>query len=63
MLAYSVARRTAEIGVRMALVATPSTVVRMELLLESLAMAAIGIAVGIPAVLLAGRVVASQLYV
>ncbi len=50
ILSYSVGRRTMEIGVRMALGAQHSTVVRM-ILRESFVLAAIGIVIGIPVAL------------
>jgi putative ABC transport system permease protein len=54
VLAYSVARRTSEIGIRMALGA-PSGKVTWSILRQTLALVAIGMAAGIPAaVLLAG---------
>jgi macrolide transport system ATP-binding/permease protein len=61
VMSYGVARRTSEIGVRMALGAVPGTVLRMTLR-EVFLMVAIGIAVGIPASMLAARWVASQLF-
>lgn len=59
--AYSVARRTNEIGVRMALGATRSSVVSMVLRV-ALMQIAIGLAIGIPITLMGGRFVSSQLY-
>lgn len=61
VLAYWVARRTNEIGIRMALGARPGSVLAM-VLKESLALVGIGLLVGIPAALACGRYVASQLY-
>jgi predicted permease len=61
VMSYGVARRTSEIGVRMALGAVPGSVLRM-ILGEVFLMVAIGIAAGIPASMLAARWVASQLF-
>src|SRR5581483_2963381 len=58
---YSVARRTNEIGVRMALGADRSHVVAM-FMRRSLVLVAVGLAVGIPIALLGGRLMRTQLY-
>ncbi|WP_255460804.1 ABC transporter permease [Edaphobacter albus] len=59
--AYSVARRTPEIGVRMALGANRSSVVGM-VLKEAMLQAGIGLAIGIPVAWICARFVQSQLY-
>jgi ABC-type antimicrobial peptide transport system permease subunit len=59
--AYSVARRTPEIGVRMALGANRSSVVAM-VLREAMLQAGAGLAIGIPVAWLSARFVQSQLY-
>jgi predicted permease len=59
--AYSVARRTPEIGVRMALGANRSSVVGM-VMREAMLQACIGLAVGIPIAWMCARFVQSQLY-
>ena len=61
VMAYAVARRTNEIGIRMALGAQPSAVLGM-VLRESVLVVGVGLVAGIPAVLACGRLVKSQLY-
>jgi predicted permease len=58
---YAVARRTSEIGIRMALGARRSDVLLM-VLKDSAALAAAGILIGLPAALAAGRVISSMLF-
>jgi predicted permease len=59
--AYNVARRTSEIGIRMALGADRGNVVSM-VLRGALMQIGIGLAIGLPLSILAGSLVASQLY-
>ena len=54
LFAYAVVRRTREIGVRVAVGATPGAVLRM-VLRESVTLTAIGVALGIPAGIMASR--------
>jgi ABC-type antimicrobial peptide transport system permease subunit len=61
VMAFAVARRTKEMGVRMALGARPGSVVWL-VMKEVLLLLAIGLAVGVPAALGLGRFVATQLY-
>jgi predicted permease len=61
VLAYSVARRTSEIGIRMALGARPGQVV-WGILRQTLWVVAIGLAAGIPASIFLARLVQSLLY-
>jgi predicted permease len=61
LMAYSVARRTNEIGIRMALGARKEQVLRM-VLSEAVWMTAFGIGAGLAAALALGRLIASQLY-
>jgi macrolide transport system ATP-binding/permease protein len=61
VLAYSVARRTGEIGIRVALGARPSAV-SMMVMRESLRLVVIGLACGIVAALGCGPLVASRMY-
>ncbi len=60
-VSYNIARRTGEIGIRMALGAQRSGVVRM-VLREVLALAAIGLAIGLPTAVGTSKFVASFLY-
>ena len=60
-LAFAVARRTSEIGIRMALGASGARVLWM-VLRESLWLACAGLLVGLPAALGLGRLIASYLY-
>ncbi|HEV8702064.1 MAG TPA: ABC transporter permease [Candidatus Polarisedimenticolia bacterium] len=61
MMAYSVARRTSEIGLRMALGASARHV-RGLVLREAMTMAAIGLSIGLPAAFAAGRLARSLLF-
>ncbi len=61
VMAFVVARRTKEIGLRMALGARRSAVVWM-VLKESLILLGIGLAVGVPGSFLLNRYLSSQLY-
>jgi macrolide transport system ATP-binding/permease protein len=58
---YTVARRTSEIGIRMALGADRGSVVGM-VMREAMLQAGVGLAIGIPAALLCVRFVQAQLY-
>lgn len=57
----SVARRTKEMGIRIALGALPGSIVRL-VLKESLVMVLIGLALGVPATILSGRLLSSMLF-
>jgi predicted permease len=61
VMAFVVARRRKELGIRLALGAEPGGVIWL-VMREVLVLLAIGLAVGIPAALALGRFVASQLY-
>ena len=61
VMAFAVARRTKEIGVRMALGASQGSVIWL-VLKEVLLLVGIGLAVGIPAAVASGRLVTTQLY-
>src|SRR5579871_5510508 len=61
VMAYSVARRTNEIGIRMALGAQPGSVLAM-VLRESFVVVGVGLVVGIPTALACGRFIENQLF-
>jgi predicted permease len=61
LLAFAVATRTRDIGIRMALGADRGRVLRMEIW-SALRLVGIGIAIGIPAAIAAGRLFAAQLF-
>jgi ABC-type antimicrobial peptide transport system permease subunit len=61
VLAYSTAQRTKEIGIRMALGGSQSSVVRM-VLVEVLWLAGVSVAIALPLSLLLARTVRSQLF-
>jgi len=60
-MAYTVSRRTAELGVRMALGARPAQIARM-VVRETAALAALGLVIGVPLGALASRLVAARLH-
>lgn len=59
--AYATSRRTSEFGLRMALGAEPHSVTRL-ILIEGTRVAALGLAVGIPAGVMATRLIRGQLF-
>jgi ABC-type antimicrobial peptide transport system permease subunit len=61
VLAYSVVRRTREIGIRLALGELPGQVIQ-KMLRESIWLVALGLAIGIPASMLMARAVADLLF-
>jgi len=61
LLGYAVVRRTREIGIRMALGATPRSVLSM-IVREGLWLAVLGVGVGVQCALVAGRFTRSLLY-
>ena len=61
VLAYSVTARVREIGIRMSVGASHSTIARM-ILREGGTVLGIGLAIGLPLAILAARVVRAQLY-
>ena len=61
LMAYAVTRRTGEIGIRMALGAERRDILRL-VMVEILAIVALGVAIGIPAALAAARCIRSMLY-
>ncbi|HEY2462074.1 MAG TPA: ABC transporter permease [Candidatus Acidoferrum sp.] len=61
IMAYTVARRTRDIGIRLALGADPGNVLR-QVLRETFALVLIGIAVGVPLALTAARLMRSMLF-
>jgi ABC-type antimicrobial peptide transport system permease subunit len=61
VMAYAVSARTAEIGVRMATGAQRSHIVRM-VLKETLGIATLGVAIGLPLSLAANRLLEAQLF-
>jgi ABC-type antimicrobial peptide transport system permease subunit len=61
MVAYRVAQRTAEIGIRMALGAQRGDVLWL-IMRETLVLLAAGAAIGVPAALVAGRLIKSLLF-
>ena len=61
VMAYTVARRTRDIGIRMALGAEPSNV-RLQVLRETLALVIIGIVIGVPGALAGTRLIRSMLF-
>jgi len=61
MLAYSVAQRTREMGIRMALGARPTVVFRM-VIRQGMLLVGVGVVLGIAGALVATRLIASQLF-
>jgi len=61
VMAYTVAQRTRDIGIRMALGAEPARV-QWQVLRESLVLVILGIAIGVPAALAGTRLVRSMLF-
>jgi predicted permease len=61
LTAYQVARRTSEIGIRMALGADRGNILKL-VLRGAFLQVAIGLAIGVPLILLSGKLLANQLY-